>query len=282
MNFSFFAPLPSSCEQDLKFIPTPLCYRCRPMDIPRKVALVTGAGSGIGRAVALGLLEEGYAVALAGRRADRLQETVREAGPRASQVLAVATDVTDPDSVHRLFETVRDGFGRLDVLFNNAGVSSPGVPLEDVTVEQWRAVVDVNLTGTFLCTQEAFRLMKAQQPRGGRIINNGSISAHVPRPHSAPYAATKHAITGLTKASALDGRAFDIACGQIDIGNAATDMARRFVKGVLQASGGIAPEPLLEIEHVVRAVLYMANLPLDANVPFMTVMATKMPYIGRG
>jgi NAD(P)-dependent dehydrogenase (short-subunit alcohol dehydrogenase family) len=252
------------------------------VSIPQPIALVTGAGSGIGRAVSLGLLANGYTVVLAGRRADRLQETVRDAGPHGARALAVATDVTDSDSVHRLFETVRETFGRLDVLFNNAGVSSPGVPLEDVTIEQWRKVVDVNLTGSFLCTQEAFRLMKAQQPRGGRILNNGSISAHVPRPHSAPYAATKHAITGLTKATALDGRAFDIACGQIDIGNAATDMARRFAGGVLQASGQIAPEPLLDIAHVVRAVLYMASLPLDANVPFMTVMATKMPYIGRG
>jgi NAD(P)-dependent dehydrogenase (short-subunit alcohol dehydrogenase family) len=247
-----------------------------------KVALVTGAGSGIGRAVSIALLDAGYAVVLAGRRADRLQETVREAGQAGTRALAVATDVTDSDSVHGLFEAVRESLGRLDVLFNNAGVSSPGVPLEDVTIEQWRTVVNVNLTGTFLCTQEAFRLMKAQRPRGGRIINNGSISAHVPRPHSAPYAATKHAITGLTKAAALDGRAFDIACGQIDIGNAATDMARRFAGGVLQASGQIAPEPLLDIAHVVRAVLYMASLPLDANVPFITVMATKMPYIGRG
>jgi NAD(P)-dependent dehydrogenase (short-subunit alcohol dehydrogenase family) len=252
------------------------------VDTPSKVAVVTGAGSGIGRAVSIAMLGEGYAVVLAGRRAERLQETLREAGPVATQALTVATDVTDPAAVQRLFETVRETFGRLDVLFNNAGMSSPGVPFEDITVEQWRRVVDLNLTGTFLCTQEAFRLMKAQQPCGGRIINNGSISAHVPRPNSAPYTATKHAITGLTKATALDGRPFDIACGQIDIGNAATHMTRRFAGGVLQANGQIAPEPLLDIDHVVRAVLYMAGLPLDANVPFMTVMATKMPFMGRG
>jgi NAD(P)-dependent dehydrogenase (short-subunit alcohol dehydrogenase family) len=249
---------------------------------PARVALVTGAGSGIGRAVALGFLNDGWAVVLAGRRADRLDETIQQAGPAAAQARAVPTDITDPTSVKRLFDAVRDFHGRLDVLFNNAGISAPGVPLDDITVEQWRAVVDVNLTGAFLCTQEAFRLMKSQQPRGGRIINNGSISAHAPRPNSSPYTATKHAITGLTKATALDGRAFDIACGQIDIGNAATDMARKFAKGVLQANGQVAVEPLLDIAHVVRAVLYMASLPLDANVPFLTVMATKMPFIGRG
>ena len=191
-------------------------------------------------------------------------------------------DVTDEDSVRQLFDRVRAEFGRLDVLFNNAGVSAPAVPLEDITVQQWQSIVDVNLTGAFLCTQQAFRLMKAQQPRGGRIINNGSISAHVPRPNSAPYTATKHAITGLTQSTALDGRAFDIACGQIDIGNAETEMTRRFSGGVLQANGEVAPEPLLDVSHVVRAVLYMASLPLDANVPFMTVMATKMPFLGRG
>jgi NAD(P)-dependent dehydrogenase (short-subunit alcohol dehydrogenase family) len=252
------------------------------VDAPSKVALVTGAGTGIGRAVALGLLGEGYAVVLAGRRADRLDETRRVAGPHAARALAVPTDVTDADAVRQLFDAVAAAFGRLDVLFNNAGVSAPGVPLEDVTVEQWRAVVDVNLTGAFLCTQQAFRLMKAQRPRGGRIINNGSISAHVPRPNSAPYTATKHAITGLTKATALDGRAFDIACGQIDIGNAETEMTALYATGVLQASGEPAVEPLLDVTHVVRAVLYIASLPLDANVPFITVMATKMPYIGRG
>jgi len=247
-----------------------------------RIAVVTGAGSGIGRAVALGFLNDGWKVVVAGRRAERLNETIEQAGPSGAQALAVPTDVTDPASVKRLFDGVRDAYGRLDVLFNNAGISAPGAPLEDISVEQWRAVVDVNLTGAFFCTQEAFRLMKAQQPRGGRIINNGSISAHAPRPNSSPYTATKHAITGLTKATALDGRAFDIACGQIDIGNAATDMARQFAKGVLQANGQLATEPLLDLAHVVRAVLYMASLPLDANVPFLTVMATKMPFIGRG
>ena len=252
------------------------------MDTPPRVALVTGAGSGIGRAVAIGLLGEAYTVVLAGRRTERLQETVREAGPHGSRARPVPADVTDPGSVRALFDVVRTEFGRLDVLFNNAGVSAPGVPLEDVTVEQWRSIVDVNLTGAFLCTQQAFRLMKAQQPRGGRIINNGSISAHVPRPNSAPYTATKHAITGLTKATALDGRAFDIACGQIDIGNAETEMTAPYATGVMQASGAPEVEPLLDVIHVVRAVLYIASLPLDANVPFITVMATKMPYIGRG
>jgi NAD(P)-dependent dehydrogenase (short-subunit alcohol dehydrogenase family) len=252
------------------------------VETPSKVALVTGAGSGIGRAVSLGLLAQDYAVVLAGRRADRLQDTQREAGGRATHALVVPTDVSNPDSVRCLFDEVSSTFGPLDVLFNNAGVSAPGVPLEDITVEQWRTVVDVNLTGAFLCAQQAFRLMKTQQPRGGRIINNGSISAHVPRPNSAPYTATKHALTGLTRAIALDGRAFDIACGQIDIGNAGTEMTRRFATGVMQASGEQAVEPLLDVIHIVRAVLYIASLPLDANVPFMTVMATKMPYIGRG
>jgi NAD(P)-dependent dehydrogenase (short-subunit alcohol dehydrogenase family) len=243
---------------------------------------VTGAGSGIGRAVALGLIADGYRVVLAGRRVDRLEDTLRQAAHPAARAIAIQADVTDPGSVQQMFERVRAEFGRLDVLFNNAGMSAPGVPLEDLTVQQWQSIVDVNLTGAFLCTQQAFRLMKVQQPRGGRIINNGSISAHVPRPNSAPYTATKHAITGLTKSSALDGRAFDIACGQIDIGNAETEMTRRFTGGVLQANGQVAAEPLLDISHVVRAVLYMASLPLDANVPFITVMATKMPFIGRG
>jgi NAD(P)-dependent dehydrogenase (short-subunit alcohol dehydrogenase family) len=243
---------------------------------------VTGAGSGIGRAVALGLIADGYRVVLAGRRVDRLEDTLRQAARPAARAIAIQADVTDPGSVQQMFERVRAEFGRLDVLFNNAGMSAPGVPLEDLTVQQWQSIVDVNLTGAFLCTQQAFRLMKVQQPRGGRIINNGSISAHVPRPNSAPYTATKHAITGLTKSSALDGRAFDIACGQIDIGNAETEMTRRFTGGVLQANGQVAAEPLLDISHVVRAVLYMASLPLDANVPFITVMATKMPFIGRG
>ena len=243
---------------------------------------MTGAGSGIGRAVALGFVQRGYGVVLAGRRAELLQEAVRESAADEGRALAVRTDVTDPESVRRLFARTREQFGRLDVLFNNAGINAPGVPLEDLTVEQWRAVVDVNLTGAFLCTQEAFRLMKQQQPRGGRIINNGSLSAHVPRPNSAPYTATKHAITGLTKSTALDGRRFDVACGQIDIGNAATPMTARYVTGALQPGGATLPEPLLDVSHVVDAVLYMASLPLDANVQFLTVMATKMPYIGRG
>jgi len=246
------------------------------------VAIVTGAGTGIGKAVAIGLLEQGYSVVVAGRRADVLEETAREARSRGEPVLVVPTDVTDPLSVRRLFDATRDTFGRLDLLFNNAGVSAPAVLLEELTVDQWRSVVDVNLTGAFLCTQQAFRLMKGQQPRGGRIINNGSISAHAPRPNSAPYTATKHAITGLTKSTSLDGRRFDIACGQIDIGNAGTEMTARFAKGTLQASGEIAVEPLLDVAHVVRAVIYMASLPIDANVQFLTVMATKMPFVGRG
>ena len=245
-----------------------------------KVALVTGAGSGIGRAVALGLAGEGYRVVVAGRRRDALDETARRAASGA--VLAVPTDVTDPAAVRILFDRAVETFGRVDVLFNNAGVSAPGLPLEDLTFEQWRAVVDTNLTGPFLCTQHAFRVMKTQSPRGGRIINNGSISATAPRPNSAPYTASKHAITGLTKSTSLDGRKYDIACGQIDIGNAATEMAAPMAKGVPQANGTIAVEPLLDVEHVVRAVLYMAGLPLEANVQFLTVMATKMPLVGRG
>jgi NAD(P)-dependent dehydrogenase (short-subunit alcohol dehydrogenase family) len=247
-----------------------------------KVAVVTGSGTGIGRAVALGMLQEGYAVVLAGRRAELLEQTANESGAGPARVRAVPTDVTDPASVQALFEETRRAFGRLDVLFNNAGTNVPGVPFDELSVEQWRAVVDVNLTGAFLCAQQAFRMMKAQQPRGGRIINNGSISSQTPRPHSAPYTATKHAISGLTKSTSLDGRNFDIACGQIDIGNAETPMTRRFAAGVLQATGHIVPEPLLDIDHVVRAVLYMASLPLDANVQSMTIMATKMPLVGRG
>ncbi len=247
-----------------------------------KVAIVTGAGTGIGRAVAIGLLEDGYAVVLAGRRAALLEQTVQEAGAQGVHALAVPTDVSDPAAVRALFAAARDTFGRLDVLFNNAGVSTRAVPLEELTVEQWTSVVDVNLTGAFLCTQQAFLLMKDQRPQGGRIINNGSISAYVPRPHSAPYTATKHAITGLTRSSSLDGRRFNIACGQIDIGNAATDMTAAMATGVLQANGQTAAEPRLDVAHVVRAVVYMASLPLDANVQFMTVMATKMPFIGRG
>jgi len=247
-----------------------------------KVAIVTGAGSGIGRAVALALLRDGYAVALAGRRKDALAGTVTEARDAAARALAVPTDVSDPVSVRALFAATRERFGRLDLLFNNAGTNAPGILLEELTVDQWRAVVDVNLTGAFLCTQEAFRLMKAQSPRGGRIINNGSISAHAPRPNSAPYTATKHAITGLTKSTALDGRKYDIACGQIDIGNALTEMAARMAKGVPQADGRVAVEPLMDVQHVADAVLMMARLPLDANVQFLTIMATKMPFVGRG
>ncbi len=246
-----------------------------------KVALVTGAGSGIGRAVTLALLREGYRVVLAGRRPDALDATVSLAGSDAT-ALPVPADVTDPKSVRALFERTVAAFGRLDVLFNNAGTGAPPLPLEDLTFEQWRQVVDVNLTGPFLCTQEAFKVMKAQTPRGGRIINNGSISATTPRPNSAPYTATKHSITGLTKSTALDGRKYDIACGQIDIGNAATEMTTRMAEGILQANGAVAAEPRMDVEHVARAVVYMAGLPLDANVLFMTVMATQMPLVGRG
>ena len=249
---------------------------------PTKTALITGGGSGIGRAAALALLYEGYSVVLAGRRADQLQETITRAGSAGTRMLAVPTDVSDPAAVRALFDKAKQTFGRLDLLFNNAGIGAPPVPLEDLTIEQWRRVVDVNLTGAFLCTQEAFRLMKSQSPRGGRIINNGSISAHAPRPNSAPYTATKHAITGLTKSTALDGRPFDIACGQIDIGNAETDMAAKMKAGVPQANGTIAVEPTMDVDVVARAVVYMASLPLDANVLFMTVMATKMPFVGRG
>ena len=252
------------------------------MITPLKVAIVTGAGTGIGLAVATALLQNGYAVVLAGRREELLRQAIRESGVSPDSALAVATDVSDPESVRRLFDTTREAFGRLDVLFNNAGINAPGVPLEDLTLVQWRSVVDVNLTGAFLCTQHAFRLMKTQDPRGGRIINNGSISAHTPRPNSAPYTATKHAITGLTKSTSLDGRPFDIACGQIDIGNASTPLTARFTTGVPQANGGVAAEPVMDVAHVARAVVYMAGLPLDANVQFMTLMATKMPFVGRG
>jgi NAD(P)-dependent dehydrogenase (short-subunit alcohol dehydrogenase family) len=247
-----------------------------------KVALVTGAGSGIGRATALALLHEGYAVVLAGRRRDALEQTAALAGADSGRALVVPADVTDPASVGALFGATKDAFGRLDLLFNNAGTGAPPIPLEDLTVEQWRRVVDTNLTGPFLCTQAAFRLMKSQEPRGGRIINNGSISAHAPRPHSAPYTATKHAITGLTKSTALDGRRYDIACGQIDIGNAATEMTARMSAGVPQANGELAVEPTMDVANVARSVVYMAGLPLDANVLFLTVMATKMPLVGRG
>jgi NAD(P)-dependent dehydrogenase (short-subunit alcohol dehydrogenase family) len=247
-----------------------------------KVAVVTGGGSGIGRAVALALAGDGYSVVVAGRRKGPLDATVAEGSNRGARILGVTTDVGDPKSVKALFARTLATFGRLDLLFNNAGLGAPPVPLEDLTYEQWKAVVDANLTGAFLCTQEAIKLMKSQQPRGGRIVNNGSISAHAPRPNSAPYTATKHAITGLTKSTSLDCRKHDIACGQIDIGNAATDMTRGMVEGVMQANGKMSAEPRIDVEHVARAVLYMASLPLDVNVQFMTVMATKMPFIGRG
>ena len=252
------------------------------MNTNGKIALVTGAGSGIGRAVALALQGAGYSVVLAGRRAAELERTTSSAAPSGGKMLPVPTDVSQPEGVHALFAKTKEAFGRLDVLFNNAGASAPGIPMEDLTYEQWSKVVGVNLTGAFLCAQEAIRLMKAQQPRGGRIINNGSISAHVPRPNSAPYTATKHAITGLTRCISLDGRQHDIACGQIDIGNAATEMTERMTAGVPQADGSTMVEPRMDVQHVAEAVLYMASLPLDANVQFMTLMATKMPFIGRG
>jgi NAD(P)-dependent dehydrogenase (short-subunit alcohol dehydrogenase family) len=247
-----------------------------------KIAIVTGAGSGIGKASALALLRDGFSVALAGRRAEALKSTVEAAGADAERALAVPCDVGKPDSVAELFAKTVERFGRLDVLFNNAGSNAPGIPLEELTFEQWQRVVDANLTGVFLCTQAAFRVMKEQDPRGGRIINNGSISAHAPRPNSAPYTATKHGVTGLTKTAALDGRKYDIACGQIDIGNALTEMAARMTKGVQQANGEVAVEPVMDVEKVADAVVFMANMPLDANVLFLTVMATKMPFVGRG
>jgi len=247
-----------------------------------KVAIVTGAGSGIGRASALALLKAGFQVALAGRRRDALEATRAAAGDGTARALVVPTDATDPIAVKALFAATQQTFGRLDVLFNNAGTGAPPIPLEELTVEQWQKVVDVNLTAVFLCTQQAFVLMKSQSPRGGRIINNGSISAHAPRPFSSPYTATKHAITGLTKAAALDGRPFDIACSQIDIGNAATEMTERMKKGVPQADGTLAVEPTMNVQHVADAVVHMASLPLDANIQFMTIMATKMPFVGRG
>jgi NAD(P)-dependent dehydrogenase (short-subunit alcohol dehydrogenase family) len=252
------------------------------MDSSPKIAIVTGAGSGIGKHVAVALAEGGYCVVLSGRRKDTLEATAREVKQANSQTLVVPADVNDPASVRGLFAKTMDAFGRLDLLFNNAGISGQAIPLEDVTYEQWKSVVDANLTGTFLCTQEAFKIMKSQQPRGGRIINNGSISAHSPRPNSAAYTASKHGITGLTKVTSLDGRKYDIACGQIDIGNAATHMAERMKKGVPQANGTIAAEPTMDPTDVARAVVYMASLPLEANVQFMTVMATKMPFVGRG
>ena len=246
-----------------------------------KVAVVTGAGTGIGKAVSLALLKDGYRVALAGRRKEPLEKAVAESGAGA-RALAVPTDVSDAQSVRALFAKVKEAFARLDVLFNNAGIGAPGVPMEDLTFDQWKAVVEINLTGVFLCTQEAIKLMKSQDPKGGRIINNGSISAHAPRPNSAPYTATKHAVTGLTKSTSLDGRKYDIACSQIDIGNAHTELAARMANGVPQANGTIAVEPLMDVNHVASAVLYMASLPLDANAQFLTIMATKMPFVGRG
>ena len=246
-----------------------------------RVAIVTGAGSGVGKASALALLEDGYAVAFAGRREERLHAAVEESGA-GDRALVVPADVSDDASIARLFAATKDRFGRLDVLFNNAGRGAAPVPLEDLAVDKWRQVVDVNLTGAFVCTQEAFRIMKAQNPPGGRIINNGSISAHTPRPNSAPYTATKHGMTGLTKATALDGRPHNIACGQIDIGNAYTDMTARMGEGVMQPDGSVRPEATMDVDNVARAVVYMANLPLDTNVLFMTVMATQMPFVGRG
>jgi NAD(P)-dependent dehydrogenase (short-subunit alcohol dehydrogenase family) len=247
-----------------------------------KVAIVTGGGTGIGRAVALALAYEGYSVVVTGRRMQPLQETAADATAAGARMLAITSDVTDTTSVRRLFAETKEAYGRLDLLFNNAGKSARAVPLEDIGYEEWRSVLDTNLSGPFLCTQEAIRMMKSQQPRGGRIINNGSISAHSPRPNSAAYTATKHGITGLTKSTSLDCRRYDIACGQIDIGNAATEMTAAFAQGMLQANGTIYVEPTIDVECVARAVVFMAGLPLDANVQFMTVMATTMPFIGRG
>jgi len=252
------------------------------MTINGKIALVTGASSGIGRASSLALQAAGFSVVLAGRRAAELEITAARANPSGGQMLVVPTDVSKPDEVRALFAKTREAFGRLDVLFNNAGIGAPGIPMEDLTYEQWSKVVGVNLTGAFLCAQHAIKMMKAQQPRGGRIINNGSLSAHTPRPNSAPYTATKHAMTGLTKCISLDGRAHDIACGQIDVGNAETEMTARMSAGVPQADGTRKPEPRMDVQHVANAVVYMASLPLDANVQFITVMATQMPFIGRG
>jgi NAD(P)-dependent dehydrogenase (short-subunit alcohol dehydrogenase family) len=252
------------------------------MASPRKIAIITGAGSGIGRACTVALLAADWTVVVAGRRVEALRATISESGVSEDRSLVIACDVTKPADVQNLFAQTKQKFGRLDLLFNNAGINAPGVPLEELPIERWRDVIDTNLTGAFLCTQEAFRLMKNQEPRGGRIINNGSISAHVPRPNSAAYTAAKHAITGLTKSTALDGRAFNIACGQIDIGNAETPLSSRMKKGVLQANGTIASEAMFDVQHVAAAVLHMANLPLDVNVLSMTIMATGMPFVGRG
>jgi NAD(P)-dependent dehydrogenase (short-subunit alcohol dehydrogenase family) len=252
------------------------------MSVKDKVAIVTGAGTGIGKSAALALLADGYRVGLVGRRKELLDKTAADAGAASANTLVLCADVGNPESVKALFAKVRETWGRLDLLFNNAGMGAPAIPMEDLSFEQWKAVVDVNLNGMFLCSQEAIKLMKSQDPRGGRIINNGSISAHAPRPNSAPYTATKHAVTGLTKCISLDCRKYDIACGQIDIGNAATEMTERMKSGVAQANGSIAVEPRMDVTHVGSAVLYMAKLPLDANVQFMTIMATKMPFVGRG
>jgi NAD(P)-dependent dehydrogenase (short-subunit alcohol dehydrogenase family) len=252
------------------------------MSTQNRVALVTGAGTGVGKAVALALLKSGYSVALAGRRKEMLEQTAKEAGASGKNALVVPTDVGKPDQVAALFAQIKQKFGRLDTLFNNAGGNAPGVPFDELTFDKWQAVVDVNLTGMFLCAQAAFRMMKEQNPRGGRIINNGSISAHVPRPGSAPYTATKHGVTGLTKTIALDGRNVDVCCGQIDIGNAVSPMTERMAQGVRQANGTMAPEPRMDPAHVGDAVVFMANLPLDVNVHTMTIMATKMPFVGRG
>ena len=251
------------------------------MNLNNKVAIVTGAGSGIGKAVALALLKEGYSVALAGRRKDRLEQVANES-EAGSRALAVPTDVSNPEAVRALFAKTKDTFGRLDLLFNNAGIFPPATPIEDLDYAEWKTAVDINLTGAFLCTQQAIKLMKTQDPRGGRIINNGSISAYSPRPNSAPYTATKHAILGLTKSTSLDGRKYDIACGQIDIGNAATELTAKIASGVQQANSQFVPETLMDVQHVANAVVYMASLPLEANVQFLTVMETKMPFLGRG
>jgi NAD(P)-dependent dehydrogenase (short-subunit alcohol dehydrogenase family) len=252
------------------------------MTSPSKIAIVTGAGSGIGKASALALMKDGWSVVFAGRRKDVLEAAANEGKATGAKSLVVPTDVSNPEAIKALFARTKDTFGRLDLLFNNAGGGAPPVPLEDLTYEQWTTVVNANLTGVFLCTQEAFKIMKAQDPRGGRIINNGSISAHAPRPNSAPYTATKHAVTGLTKSTSLDGRKYDIVCGQVDVGNAATPMTERMAKGVPQANGTVAVEPTMDVEAVAKAVVYMASLPLDANVLFLTVMASKMPFVGRG
>jgi NAD(P)-dependent dehydrogenase (short-subunit alcohol dehydrogenase family) len=252
------------------------------MSNENKNAIVTGAGSGIGRAVALNLLDDGYKVAVAGRNPEKLEQTKTDAGSNVHNVLCVPTDVCDPASVQALFDTTRDTFGRVDLLFNNAGQNAPGIPLEDLSFEQWSSVIDTNLTGSFLCLQQAFRVMKDQDPRGGRIINNGSISAHAPRPNSIPYTASKHAVTGLTKSASLDGRKYDIAVCQIDIGNALTEMAARMATGVMQANGEIEIEAVMDVSNVATSVRHMASMPLDANVQFLTVMATKMPFVGRG